>query len=265
MDKDEDGDEYELEDDEDDDDDDDDDEEDDDDDDEEDDDDDDDDDEDEDEEDEDDDDDDQLKKANALKEKDVVNDLDDKERRKQLLEKWTKLKMGKVIFDTNKGHEYKTENNQFSKTVAGKKNLVIVIQDSDGNKFGGFVGAKIKPNKWIDSKHCFLFLLHRTDGRRDLKFDHRYPTVRNNLTKAQKEEAKKGFKLGTGSKLFEFGGKHAIWLLTQDSAQGKVNSKDGVYDFIGQKFPFSDKDYGNPSTMEREKITVKRIGVIQFN
>ena len=53
--------------------------------------------------------------------------------------------MGDVIFNSDKD-KWEYRNSEFSEKLVGKKNIVVVIEDTNGNKFGGYVGNVINGN-----------------------------------------------------------------------------------------------------------------------
>ena len=57
------------------------------------------------------------------------------------LEEWTKLKCHQVIFDSD--IDEWNDRKVFYERILGKKQLLLIVEDEDGNKFGGFVNAEL--------------------------------------------------------------------------------------------------------------------------
>ena len=99
--------------------------------------------------------------------------LDDFDDNKDYIEKWTKMKIGEKVFDSDV-NKWTTENSEFGKLVFGKEHLVFVIEDSENNMFGCYIHSPIncyqyKVNgEWkgsnIEDKNAFVFSLN-SNGR----------------------------------------------------------------------------------------------------
>ena len=82
------------------------------------------------------------------------------------LRKWSQKKVGEILFDSYKDN-WKKGNSTLFERINGKKNLLFVIEDVNGNKFGGFVHrelSKTMRNKGeiVDSK-SFVFSLKENE------------------------------------------------------------------------------------------------------
>ena len=113
-----------------------------------------------------------------------------------------------VIFDSDKNNWNDTK--KFHEYVFGKKDLLFIIEDENGNKFGGYLFATISTKWWsnyIEDKNAFLFSL-RSNGRLTdiIKFK-----IHQNSTKA--------FTINSsGNKiLFAFGEGYDICVYSKDS------------------------------------------------
>ncbi|BFU24513.1 trichohyalin, putative [Entamoeba histolytica] len=89
------------------------------------------------------------------------------------LEEWTNRKVGNILFDSDIDNwNYGTS--VFDQRIWKKEHIIIIIEDEEGNKFGGYVNSKIDKiygNYIYDSK-SFVFSLN-SNGRMKgmMKFD----------------------------------------------------------------------------------------------
>ena len=58
------------------------------------------------------------------------------------IEQWTGLKCLETLFDSDKDN-WKMRTSVFSKCVKGKKQIVFIIEDTEGEKFGFFMNSEI--------------------------------------------------------------------------------------------------------------------------
>ena len=92
------------------------------------------------------------------------------------IEEWTKLKCGEIVFDSNRD-DWSRLGTTFDRKVMGRKQIIILIEDTNHNLFGGFVNVKIeKYSYWningngnhhfnmYNDPNSFLFSL-RSNGR----------------------------------------------------------------------------------------------------
>ena len=109
----------------------------------------------------------------------------------ETLERWTKKHVGSILFDSVKD-KWSVEHSDFERKVLGKRNLLFLIDDYSGNKFGYYLGSKIKKyNRWIPTtSKTFLFSLeHSGNTNQPEKFGIKflfqgyvlYPTNNTNL------------------------------------------------------------------------------------
>ncbi|BFU25919.1 trichohyalin, putative [Entamoeba histolytica] len=91
------------------------------------------------------------------------------------IEEWTNRKVGNILFDSDKD-DWNKNTSIFDQRIWNKEDIIIIIDDKRGNKFGGYVSSKIdKYDKIYDSK-SFLFSLE-SNGRIEgmMKFDIKQP------------------------------------------------------------------------------------------
>ena len=97
------------------------------------------------------------------------------------LEEWSGTTFKEIVFDSNI-HSWEERHSDFYQTVMNKEKLIIMIEDNDGNVFGGYVHSKVTHtydlvhNEWIGEKkidpHVFMFFLRTGDnGKRPIKIE----------------------------------------------------------------------------------------------
>ncbi|ELP92811.1 hypothetical protein EIN_372330 [Entamoeba invadens IP1] len=75
------------------------------------------------------------------------------------IEEWTSMKATDVIFDSLTDNFEKTKND-FAEKVFNQESILLVIEDTKGNKFGGFVKTKINEReKYLYDQNGFVFSL----------------------------------------------------------------------------------------------------------
>ena len=89
------------------------------------------------------------------------------QQRKQI-ENWTSLHCSEVVFDSNKDDWNSIE--PFKSKIFNRSQLIFLIEDEKGQKFGGYIHAKInkttkQPNGWyngdaIEDSNAFVFTLN---------------------------------------------------------------------------------------------------------
>ncbi|BFU23072.1 trichohyalin, putative [Entamoeba histolytica] len=92
------------------------------------------------------------------------------------IEKWTEKRINNIIFDSDKD-DWKVDTSVFDKRIMNKEHIIIIIEDSRRNKFGGYVNEKIdKVNGDINDSYSFVFSL-KSKGRMKgmMKFDIKEP------------------------------------------------------------------------------------------
>ncbi|BFU26267.1 predicted protein [Entamoeba histolytica] len=109
-------------------------------------------------------------------------EYEEKERRKEeeemrKLEEWTNRKVGNILFDSNKD-DWKVNTSVFDQRIMNKEHIIIIIEDTEGNKFGGYVNSKIDKVSYYDyinDSKSFVFSLESNRIERMMKFDIRQP------------------------------------------------------------------------------------------
>ena len=92
----------------------------------------------------------------------------------QQLEKWTKLKCSEIVFDSNVD-DWSQNTSELNRKIKGKKQLIFLIEDEDGEKFGYYLNSQVdtyyNQTKNTDNK-SFEFNLE-SHGRLDypMKFE----------------------------------------------------------------------------------------------
>ncbi|ELP89927.1 hypothetical protein EIN_303710 [Entamoeba invadens IP1] len=71
--------------------------------------------------------------------------------------KKTNMIFKEVIFDSVQD-DWKQNTSVFNNKIEGKSNLVFLIEDNDGNKFGGVLFEKVKNIEWVDDSKSFIFI-----------------------------------------------------------------------------------------------------------
>ncbi|BFU23760.1 trichohyalin, putative [Entamoeba histolytica] len=92
------------------------------------------------------------------------------------LEELTEKRINNILFDSDKD-DWSKNTSVFDQRIMNKEHIIIIIEDEDGNKFGGYVNEKIdKVGTWINDSKSFVFSLE-SKGRMKgmMKFDIKYP------------------------------------------------------------------------------------------
>ncbi|BFU26225.1 trichohyalin, putative [Entamoeba histolytica] len=161
------------------------------------------------------------------------------------LEEWTNRKLGNILFDSNKDN-WKVNTSVFEERIMNNEHIIIIIDDLEGNKFGGYVNSKIdKVGEWINDSKSFVFSLE-SNGRlyEMMKFDN--------------EEPKYAFKIynQTDNQLFSFGNG---WDIVVYKANNKTKSycEQNSFEYNGIENTLCGKEIP-------ERFTPKRIIVIEM-
>ncbi|BFU25858.1 trichohyalin, putative [Entamoeba histolytica] len=92
------------------------------------------------------------------------------------IEEWTEKRINNILFDSDID-DWNKNTSVFKQRIWNKEHIIIIIEDEDGNKFGGYVNEKInKYGKWIYDSKSFVFSLE-SNGRIKgmIKFDIKKP------------------------------------------------------------------------------------------
>ncbi|BFU22652.1 trichohyalin, putative [Entamoeba histolytica] len=88
------------------------------------------------------------------------------------IEELTEKRISNILFDSDKD-DWNKDTSVFDQRIMNKEHIIIIIEDEEGNKFGGYVNSKIyKIDEWTNDSKSFLFSLE-SKGRmkRMKKFD----------------------------------------------------------------------------------------------
>ncbi|GAB1222217.1 hypothetical protein ENUP19_0099G0009 [Entamoeba nuttalli] len=85
------------------------------------------------------------------------------------IEKWTNRKVFNILFDSDKD-DWKEDTSIFNQRIMNKEHIIIIIEDEDGNKFGGYVNEKIdKVGCFINDCKSFVFSLESNGRMKGMK------------------------------------------------------------------------------------------------
>ncbi|BFU25804.1 trichohyalin, putative [Entamoeba histolytica] len=92
------------------------------------------------------------------------------------LEELTEKRINNILFDSDKDN-WNKNTSVFNQKIMNKEHLIIIIEDEDGNKFGGYVNSKIdKVDECINDSKSFLFSLESNGRMKGMKkFDIKQP------------------------------------------------------------------------------------------
>ncbi|BFU25321.1 predicted protein [Entamoeba histolytica] len=92
------------------------------------------------------------------------------------IEEWTNRKVGNILFDSDIDN-WNRNTSVFDQRIINKEHIIIIIEDTEGNKFGGYVNSKIdEVGYYIYDSQSFVFSLEsngRIEGMK--KFDIKQP------------------------------------------------------------------------------------------
>ncbi|BFU22423.1 trichohyalin, putative [Entamoeba histolytica] len=92
------------------------------------------------------------------------------------IEEWTEKRISNILFDSNKD-DWNKNKSVFDQRIKNKEHIIIIIEDEDGNKFGGYVNSKIdKVDDKIYDSQSFVFSLESNGRMKGMKkFDIKEP------------------------------------------------------------------------------------------
>ena len=161
------------------------------------------------------------------------------------LEEWTGKKCGEILFDSDKDDW--SNNKIFNQRLINKCNILFLIEDTNGNKFGGYLNETITKygNTWnenIPDSNAFVFSL-KSKGRI------------NGMMKFENKNTNYSFLLfNNDSYLMEFGTGHDIFLCNKRNKEQSHCKQSSIYEYHGIIQTLSDND----------NFTPKRFVVIQM-
>ena len=160
---------------------------------------------------------------------------------------WKSSSDGQIIFDS-RAQNWSKSTSEFTTTLKGKKKIFIVINDMDGNIFGGFISKEItNENEWITDDNAFLFTI---ESNQRIAHPTKYPI------KAEKAEHAFIMFGDDFDLLFQFGYGYDIVVCKQDHLQN-LNSGVNETSFDFQKIK-------NPLITGKTFVPM-RIVVIEMN
>ncbi|BFU18625.1 trichohyalin, putative [Entamoeba histolytica] len=91
------------------------------------------------------------------------------------IEEWTERRINNILFDSDID-DWNKNTSVFEERIMNKEHIIIIIEDEDGNKFGGYVNSKIDKYGDIYDSKSFVFSLE-SNGRIEgmMKFDIKQP------------------------------------------------------------------------------------------
>ncbi|BFU21428.1 trichohyalin, putative [Entamoeba histolytica] len=92
------------------------------------------------------------------------------------IEELTEKRINNILFDSDKD-DWREDTSVFGERIMNKEHIIIIIEDEEGNKFGGYVNSKIdKDDDYISDSKSFIFSLE-SNGRIEgmMKFDIEIP------------------------------------------------------------------------------------------
>ncbi|BFU24979.1 predicted protein [Entamoeba histolytica] len=95
---------------------------------------------------------------------------EEKRRKEEMLqlEEWTNRKVSNILFDSDKD-DWKQGTSVFDQRMMNKEHIIIIIEDEEGNKFGGYVNSKIDEVGYINDSQSFLFSLESNGRMKGMK------------------------------------------------------------------------------------------------
>ncbi|BFU26611.1 trichohyalin, putative [Entamoeba histolytica] len=92
------------------------------------------------------------------------------------LEEWTNRKVGNILFDSDIDN-WNKNTSVFDERIINNKHIIIIIEDEEGNKFGGYVNEKIDRVGYdINDSKSFVFSLESKGRMKGMKkFDIKEP------------------------------------------------------------------------------------------
>ena len=174
------------------------------------------------------------------------------------LEEWSGKTFGNILFDSSKD-DYSLNTSNFHRKVVGKENLMFLVSDTKGNKFGYYLASKIKPNtfnKWKKTtSNSFLFSLE-SNGRLNKMMKFEIKNTSNGYILC-KQESKNLITLG-GGRFFNGG---IVLLKRNAEKQSFCFQHDEDFDYHGLQHVL----VGNDEGYEFDLFDMKRLIVVECN
>ena len=83
------------------------------------------------------------------------------------LEQWTGKKCNLILFDSTRDN-WTQNTTEFNRKVMGKSQLIFLIEDTNGNKFGYYLNTRVEPNRynqWVGTNSGTFFFSLKSNGR----------------------------------------------------------------------------------------------------
>ncbi|BFU22181.1 trichohyalin, putative [Entamoeba histolytica] len=92
------------------------------------------------------------------------------------IEEWTEKRINNILFDSDID-DWKEDTSVFEERIMNKEHIIIIIEDEEGNKFGGYVNSKIdEVDDYINDSKSFVFSLESNGRMKGMKkFDIKQP------------------------------------------------------------------------------------------
>ncbi|BFU19348.1 trichohyalin, putative [Entamoeba histolytica] len=91
------------------------------------------------------------------------------------IEEWTEKRINNILFDSDID-DWNRNTSVFDQRIMNKEHIIIIIEDEEGNKFGGYVNSKIDKVGWINDSKSFVFSLESNGRIKGMKkFDIKEP------------------------------------------------------------------------------------------
>ena len=156
------------------------------------------------------------------------------------LELSTNKQMNEILFDSNI-HSWSTNNSEFGDKIMNKNDVVIIVEDNDGNKFGEYLHEKVTSSGGLTDSNAFLFSL-KSNGR-----------IKEGMLKFEITSPSCAFYLWNDNGLFSFG--------NTDTEIKKQGTNQSYYN--GQSY-FNYHGYNYALRGNGNKFTPKRITAYQL-
>ncbi|BFU26664.1 predicted protein [Entamoeba histolytica] len=160
------------------------------------------------------------------------------------IEEWTNRKIDNILFDSDIDN-WKVGTSIFDERIMNKENIIIIIEDEEGNKFGGYVNSKINEvGDFINDSNSFLFSLE-SNGRNE------------GMKKYDIKQQQYSFKLFNQSSDYLFGFGFGDIRVYKENDKTESYCKQHSFSYEGISKALCGKEYP-------ERFTPKRIIVIEM-
>ena len=158
------------------------------------------------------------------------------------IEEWTSKKCEEIVFDSEKDDWSYGGKSTFDSKILNKNQLIFIIEDTEGNRFGGYIDATIDKIGWIEDSKSFIFSIESKGRLNSMKkFNIRKPEFAFCLYKKSYE------------RLFEIG-LEDIHIFKKGSRYGKHYCEQNSFNYERNQNTLCGKEY----------FGIKRFTVIQM-